>query len=308
MQTSTSGSAPSALTRQALELCWGAWSELGVSGWGRTHRDWVIDPEPLIIATSRLGRDDPRLRDESMDWCIRNWRYVSQTRLRNLLRSDMYATPETWGPYAATVNAHAGVRWPLASEERPHYQVTGRSMLRPLTDPSLLVLRMRAMFGVGARTEILRHLLLTPDSRLTAAEIASAVGYAKRGVSDECEILVQGGLLEVLALGNRFYYSLNRSRHLSRFVGPAAPTAPDWIALFRVVFSVLELAESSIEYSSQVHSVELHQTLKRIEPDLRALRLEGPSKAKGAEMLTSWSTWSNALLENLATGSWPSSD
>jgi hypothetical protein len=74
------------------------------------------------------------------------------------------------------------------------------------------------------------------------------------------------------------------------------------------VFSVLELAESSIEYSSQVHSVELHQTLKRIEPDLRELRLEGPSKAKGAEMLTSWSTWSNALLENLATGSWPSSD
>ncbi len=28
------------------DLCWGAWSELGVSGWGRTHENWQIESDP----------------------------------------------------------------------------------------------------------------------------------------------------------------------------------------------------------------------------------------------------------------------
>ena len=64
------------LRRNVVDLCWGAWSELGVSGWSRTHVTWAIDPEPLIVFTA-IADLDPRLRDEALDWCIRNSRHVS---------------------------------------------------------------------------------------------------------------------------------------------------------------------------------------------------------------------------------------
>ncbi len=73
---------------QATALAWGAWVELGVSGWTDTHSDWAIDPEPLIVFTAFLGDEDARLRDEATDWCVRNWRYVSKTRLKNLVREQ----------------------------------------------------------------------------------------------------------------------------------------------------------------------------------------------------------------------------
>ena len=67
-------------------LAWSLWTELGVRGVVRNHSDCAIDPEPLILFTSRLRNSDPRLRDESIDWCIRNLRFLSVARIRNLLK------------------------------------------------------------------------------------------------------------------------------------------------------------------------------------------------------------------------------
>ena len=71
MATSKNALEAERIRQQALDLCWGAWAELGVSGWGRTHQDWAIDPEPLVVFTVAVAESDPRLRDEVMDWCIR---------------------------------------------------------------------------------------------------------------------------------------------------------------------------------------------------------------------------------------------
>ncbi len=305
MPISGSNDSAKQLSNFAVDICWGAWSELGVSGWGRSHRDWVIDPEPLIVATSSLSRKDSRLRDESMDWCIRNWRHISQTRLRNVLRSNQDSMSDLWGTYAATINSRAGIRWPYATEERSLYRVTGRSTLRDLAEPSLIVLRMRAIFGVGARTEIMRHLLLASDSRFTAAELSNAIGFAKRNVSEECDLLAQAGLLRVVTQGNRFYYSLDKRRNLASFVGRAATIAPDWSALFRVIHAIMSLTEITAEYSSEVQFVETHQALLRIEADLKTLGIEGPPKIRTTEMLDSWLTWASGIMGSMACGKWP---
>ena len=96
------------LARYQNALMWGAWVEVGVSGWQRTHDTWAVDPEPLIIATAALGDADPRLRDEALDWCIHYGRYVSKVRLRNLLRSQPEGVHLLWGPFAATATKHSG--------------------------------------------------------------------------------------------------------------------------------------------------------------------------------------------------------
>ena len=82
MTTTPSDRQFTSVAELATELCWGAWSELGVSGWGRTHREWAIDPEPLILLTASLDKHDPRLRDEATDWCIQNWRFVATQQRR----------------------------------------------------------------------------------------------------------------------------------------------------------------------------------------------------------------------------------
>ncbi len=81
-----------ALDEQLAQLGWSLWTELGVSGVVRKHRHHAIDPEPLIIYTAALQDIDPRLRDESTDWCTRYHTFISKTRLRNLLKSQDEST------------------------------------------------------------------------------------------------------------------------------------------------------------------------------------------------------------------------
>jgi DNA-binding transcriptional ArsR family regulator len=300
----TSRSTPKLVT----DLCWGAWSELGVSGWGRTHEDWAIDPEPLIVFTSSIGADDPRLRDEAMDWCIRNWRHVSLTRLRNALRSQGELNPDSWGKFAAVVNARAGVNWPGATTECSTYRVTGRSVLHSLSDPSLVYLRMRAMFGVSARTEILRVFLLHPRSKRTASALAEATGYTKRNVAEACDLLVQAGVLTAKTVGNRFYYSLREVSPLAAFVGPIPEIAPDWNALFRVVGAIRDLSDMSEEASADALIVETHQVARNIEEDLDLLGIEGPRRLRGARILDQWDEWSAEVITDLASGTWPTEE
>src|SRR5438045_3810519 len=92
------------LGERMLSLAWSLWAEMGVSGWTRRHQDWAIDPEPLILFTALIGERDPRLRDECVTWCVRNSRYISTARLRNLLKAASPALRKQWGPFAATVN------------------------------------------------------------------------------------------------------------------------------------------------------------------------------------------------------------
>jgi hypothetical protein len=290
----------------AADLCWGAWAELGVSGWGRTHQQWAIDPEPLIIFTALIGEKERRLQDEAMDWCIHNWRSISQTRLRNLLR--LQTDLDAWGPFAATVNARAGVRWPEATTERTSYRVTGRSTLRSLSEPSLVALRMRAMFGVGTRTEILRFLLLDPGSSASAVTLAAATSSAKRNVADECDRLAQAGVLSVRTVGNRFYYSLRHPSSLAHLVGSTPSIAPSWNALFRVVGTITALAGVAGEVSRDVLIVETHQAALAIEDDLGTLGIEGPERVSGAGLLEVWDRWATGAMGKFAAGGWPGAE
>jgi hypothetical protein len=257
-------------TEQARALAWGAWTELGVSGWKSTHADWGIDPEPLILFTAWLGDRDPRLRDEATDWCIRNWRYLSRVRLKNLLRSQPGDVQEVFGEFAATVATHAGVTWPGASEPRP-YTVTGRSTLPPLTRPPLAWLRLRAMFGVGARSEIFRHFLSRGPASSSIASLASTTGYTKRNIADECDTLERAGVLAVRTIGNRFSYSLVRRAELEAFVGELPAVRPDWTAILNVGRELVGLEERVERSTLRTVPVHARRTLRAIEDDLDEL-------------------------------------
>lgn len=291
------------IRQNILSLYWGAWSELGVSGWGRTHQDWAIDPEPLIAFTPEVATEDARLRDEVTDWCTRNWRHVSQIRLRHILRDNDLESSEEWGGFAATVNRSAGSKFPGATDPRP-YQTTGRSTLRPLTEASALYLRMRAVFGLGARTEILRYLAFN-EERSTAAVLASKTNYAKRNIADACELLTQAGLLHSRAVGNRRYFSLTDAPALMHFVGEVPSETPDWSALLRVVSHILDWANAAQSMQSRVLMVETHQIAAAVEDDLEMLGIAPAPHSVGEDFIDAWSRWAKSVTKTMSAGRWP---
>jgi hypothetical protein len=260
------------LARAERALLWGAWVELGVSGWQRTHADWAIDPEPLVIATAAIEDADPRLRDEALDWCVHNWRYVSRVRLRNLLHDAASRVQEAWGPFAATVSEHSGATWPEATESFA-YRTTGRSVLDSMDRPSRAWLRLRGMFGLGARTEILRY-FLSGHRRATTATIATHIGYTKRVVADECDALTKAGVLRSQQSANRFYYGLDRGAALRAFVGDIAPVRPDWSALFRVTSAFVRLEAAAERVPAKALVVEARKVVDQIDDDLDDLDIE----------------------------------
>ncbi|MGI8807666.1 MAG: hypothetical protein ACR2KK_07465 [Acidimicrobiales bacterium] len=308
MATSRRRTAEATFADQSVALAWGAWTELGVSGWTSTHADWAIDPEPLILFTAWLGDADPRLRDEATDWCVQNWRHISKARLKNLLRNGPDDIAAAFGELAATVGAHAGISWPGATQPR-RYTVTGRSTVPHLGRPSLVWLRLRAMFGVSARAEILRCFLALGGGAVSVAALAAATGYTKRNVAEECETLQHAGVLSVRAQGNRFYYSLARRVELSAFAGEMPAILTDWTAILNVSRELVALERRSMEAGLPTLPVHARQTLKRIGDDLHELDIERPPEnIEAADLWPALRRLGDVHLGAWATGQWPSQD
>lgn len=288
---------------QATALAWGTWVELGVSGWTHTHGDWAMDPEPLIVFTAFLGDENARLRDEATDWCVRNWRYVSKTRLKNLVREQPPAVRDAFGVLAATVSEHAGVVWPHASEPR-RFTVTGRSAAPQLDRASMVWLRLRAMFGLGARTEILRYFLSQEDGRSSAAAISAATNYTKRNIAEECETLAHAGVLSVRPMGNRFYYSLANRAQLEAFVGSTPNIRPNWIAMFGVARQLVTL-ESSSATTTRTLAVKARNAVDEMEADLDELEIDPPSSdVRGEDLWPAIRSLGNQTLGEWSLGRW----
>jgi hypothetical protein len=69
-----------------LNFLWRQWSALGVLGESRTEDPWIIDPEPMVLFSLEMGRYDPRLFDEVLDWLVVNGQWIDLQRLRGILR------------------------------------------------------------------------------------------------------------------------------------------------------------------------------------------------------------------------------
>jgi hypothetical protein len=287
----------------ALELAWSLWGELGVRGVVRgRHDQWSIDPEPLIAFTARIGERDPRLRDESIDWCIQYERYVSRARLRGILRRSDAFTRSEFGPYAATVSEHTGRPWPEASKPRP-YQPSGRSSLTPLIRPALIRMRLRALFGVGARAEILHAFIARPSAHVTGAEFARLTGYTKRNVSDELDRLELAGLLQVAAPSNQFLYRLHDRSALLSFVGERPEVFPSWEPLFRVVSALLNGLAAIEDAPETVQAIELEKLVASLEPDLRDAHIPPPARERErAGTPDALRSWAFDFMRKLASG------
>ncbi|MDX6622775.1 MAG: hypothetical protein QOE75_707 [Solirubrobacterales bacterium] len=253
----------------ARDFAWSQWAQMGVSGSTSRMDRWAADPEALFLLTLEVGRDDPRLTDEVLDWFGTNERLLSVQRLRNLADD---------GDDSALVEAAIGwaAQWrprprlnakpePAASEPIPYFRRLGapardldRGFLaagfhKPLTRPSWksqapdfelpinFAFRMRSLLGIGARAEVARILVCSSSPSVSAQELAALAAFSKRNTQEALGGLRAAGVISSSPHSNEQRFEARRARWASLLgLDPAAlPGLVDWPALFGAIRQIL---------------------------------------------------------------------
>lgn len=223
------------LREALLDVAWRQWGDLGgsVVTSGKKRQRCVIDPEALILLTLWLMDDEPRLIDVAMSWLILNNEFVSVQRIRNLSGSYPAIVRERLSQLARVLaGAGADARWkPLYSTSTtalPYRDNKTRAVRVDLSQPTTLWLRLRRIFGLGVRPDVIAFLMRKADPKdyVDAGTIAAAVGYSRPAVKRVLDALVEAGGLSIVNDRDPGY-SIGWTS-LFTILGPAPERLPSW--------------------------------------------------------------------------------
>ena len=293
-----------------LSFVWRQLGQMGVSAHISKADSWSVDPEALVLFSIEIGRMEARMFDEILDWCICNSRLINIQRMRNLAKRDPYYSVVLLSSVVETVRQHSGNRaWkamepdqvnstgtrplfmssgglePLPAQQRdPIFDSYGfvRSPYTPsiksapplVQTPFNLTFKLRGIFGISSRAEIIRYLLMRKGAETNAAAIADAAGFAKRNIIESLNDLASAGAVRVRNQGNEKIYSLPVDGWLN-LLGINNADIPAWVAwsnLFRAlsrIFSWL-IKPETLSLSPYLQSSEARSLIKEIRPDLAA--------------------------------------
>ena len=258
-----------------VDLLWHQWSSIGVAGYPRPADDWIIDPEALLLATTRFGRHDSRLMDESIDWLSQFGRRISLQRLQGLNRSwpgvaDSRAlaaiaevlgqqvahrkwrvivdpAPKTSEPESFFLH-HDGTPGILLGEAElvfaKHGLLRGKLELRGMSQPppprarENMIFILRALLGGNARAEIMAW-LLTHESGHPAA-IARSTGYFSKSVQQILNEMEESGQVLSVRHGREKHFRVRSENWQFLLPQPAEgqnafPRWVDWMPLFAAI-------------------------------------------------------------------------
>lgn len=240
---------------------WDQWGQLGVQAPVGRRDEWAMDPEALILLTLEVGREEPRLTDELLDWLVVNERLISVQRLRNLSTGEEdRALVEAAIGWLAGRRRRARLQAKGAEEPRlrrePFYRRLGylvadpdpaflaQGFVKPPIEPRLhsrqpdlysppaFAFRLRALLGFGARAEAVRVILTVEAPWMNVQAVTASTAYTKRNIQEALTQLRAAGALDSSTLGNEQRFQARRGRwahflELDRF-----PAHRDWPQLF----------------------------------------------------------------------------
>lgn len=291
------------LDQLLLDLAWSLWTELGVAGVIRKHRDFLINLEELILLTVVLADADPRLRDESLDWCSQYYRFISITRLKSLIKNYDDSLKKSFSVYSATLNSLSRASWPLFVDSVPlHCTLSHKSCLRPLESPALLNIRTRSIFGTGTKADLIAYFLTHSDSDYSGSDL-SEIGYSKRNLVESLDEFCLAGLFEKYLLRNQQRYRLSASDHLIKALGPIPKHALSWGLMLEIIFPLRDCIKRTEKNSDSTKVVEIRNILNILQKKLQRLKLSPPPFQSNFNFyLESFSAWILDIVRKLAHG------
>ncbi len=219
-------------TEDFLSLHWRQWSALGFFTHEKTEEKWVIDPEALIISTLSL-RGEKRLLEGCKQWCEKNRAWISTSRLRRIAREFSKPQPRVKRT-PLSQNLRILQDFLKGKGKKPEKEVISQPSLN---SPSLLLLKLRAMFGPEARSGIFLCFLL--GMRGNSYEIAEMVHYDQKRVYQVLKAWEKAGLLESSQGGREKKYWLSHGEIWKEILGlKALPPFLNWPRIFLLLHRI----------------------------------------------------------------------
>jgi hypothetical protein len=286
-----------------LDLCWSLWTELGVAGVKRKHQDFLIYLEELVLLTAVLADIDPRLRNESLDWCSQYHRFLSISRLKSILKSFGDSLDKPFSIYSSTLNSISNAAWPIFVDSTPiKLSLSHKSCLRPLESPALLNIRVRSIFGTNARADLITFFLTHKKSDFAASDVTE-IGYSKRNLAEILEDLCLSGLFDKYLVRNHQRYRLVKNEQLIKVLGPVPEYAPLWRLLLEVLLPIRDCITRIENYSESTKVVEIRNLLTTLQKKMQRLNLTPPSfQTDFHAYLNLFAKWLLEIVQKLAQG------
>jgi hypothetical protein len=312
------------------ELAWDQWSQLGVSAAPPAHREErAADPEALLLFTLNVGRGDPRLFDEALDWLASNASLVSVHRLRSLSANPtdraLVDAALDWAAGERRRERPAGASRKRAAEPlfpslpaprgdldpafarhgfaRGPVQRSGKSQPPRLHDPIAFAFRLRRLLGVGVRAEVMRALLTIRAPRLSGRVITASAGFAQRNVREGLVQLHEAGVVDIVHVSDDRHYSTSPS-HWAVLLGlgtaPQLPFHYDWIPAYRALTAILHWLEDPAldDLSPYLLASRARTFVTDIEADLRYAGVApGLYAARGADFWEEFTGITRAAID-----------
>lgn len=263
----------------AVDAAWRQWAALGASVGGPRART-ALDPEALVLASLALAPHERRLGDVLLWWASVGAPLLSVQRIRSLAKTLPLPDAEadasegnTLAAFAASASFAGDRRWkrlagPEGLDARP-----GKGAERPdLSDPSAVVLRLRAAFGVSAKADLFAVLLGT-ERPATVRELAEASGYSTVAVRVALGEMVLAGTVAPTGASPAAYRVPKSAQWSALLAGGPRPRWGHWAETFAVLLAVGEWGRRAEGGSPYVASSKARDL---VEHHARALRLIAP--------------------------------
>ncbi len=280
---------------------WSQWAQMGILATAEREDRWAMDPEALLLLSFEVGREEPRLFDEVLDWLVRNERLVSVQRLRNLARDEadralveavvgwlgqrrrrprLKARQERLDAPSSAQPFYRDSDLPVTDPDpaflaqgfvKPRTEPSGKSQAPDLRRPINFAFRLRLLLGIGARAEAIRVLLTVDAPRVNAQVIAASTAYTKRNVQEAVSSLGAAGVLNAFEVGNEQRLSAPRDRWAQLLELEELPGHEDWPQLFAAYRKVLRwLADpANRDLSDYMLASEARTLAEEVRPDLQ---------------------------------------
>ncbi len=310
-------------------FAWEEWAQMGVLATAGPPRSWAQDPEALLLFSFEVGRSDPRLFDEVLDWLITNEPLISLRRLRSLAvdpedkalvdavvawlgqqRPKARFAQPTPEPSEVMLPLFYQERFPTAHPDpvfarygwlRSAFTGTRKSMPPTIDAPINLSFRLRMLFGLNARAEIARVLFTIEEPAVTSATLARATGFTKRNVHEALAAFELAGVVASSGSGYELRYRLDHDRW-AEFLEVSEPIEyVDWIPILLSLRRIQRWLRGSDrpDASAYIVASSARDLLERLRPDLRAADIEVPSRRRAESALDDLQSVLNQIFELL---------
>jgi hypothetical protein len=296
------------------DFLWDQWVALSLAGRASgAPVPFVVDPEALLLATLRFAFDEGRFRGEVLDWLSRNGGLLSVQRVKNLDAASRLAPPERLRALADFMRAAGFPNWKTlaaripagGAEGFPESSGRGLGQAPNPARPEAFLLRMRQLFGVNARAEVVTWLLTHEGGH--SAGIARETGWFSKSVQAILNDLEQAGLLVSRIDGKRKEYALRPNARLWHpELGAGLRWFPQGMCYGGAHYVLQTLAAAADPgLSAAARAIAIRRDLLPLETAFRLAGLDslfgGAHREKGEALLARFDQGVNRLIGRLET-------